>query len=212
MISNRESRQLQLSQMIRVSSLSLAILALAACGSPRGERARPPATAGVVDSAMPVESALARFRARVGARPDGLRDAAPSPDSLVRSVAGALARNDTTALIRAALSPAEFAYFYYPADPQARPPYELPPQIMWLQLSTRSDKGLGRLLGLLGGHRIDVLAHRCDAPEPHGPERVLAHCTVTYRVDGDSARTDRLFAAILERGGQYKILSFANDF
>lgn len=169
-----------------------------------------------VDSALPMSELLRRFRAPLGAAPAGLLGGAPTRDSLVRLVVRAVARRDTATLVRAALSMAEFAYFYYPDNPRALPPYELPPHIMWLTMGAQSDKGLSRLLRQYGGTRLRLGGYQCD-PRPQiqdgagGTERIWVRCAVTIRTGRRTAETRALFAAILEREGQFKILSYAND-
>lgn len=214
------------------ATLVAAALGPLACAEPSSSRSRPdaaraPQTAGAaagatraslvpVDSALPADQLLRRFRERLGPPPVALAGGAPSRDSLVRLVVGAVARRDTTALAAAEISAAEFAYFYYPGNPQARPPYELPPQIMWLTMKARSGRGLGRLLREYGGTPLQLKRYRCDRLQrvqdgTGGAERIWAGCTVTYRRLNGSTATQPFFAAILERSGQYKILSYANE-
>ncbi len=165
----------------------------------------------VVDSALAPATELRRFRKPLRGRPTRLGDATSSADSLIRAVAAAVERNDATALAHMALSMDEFAYLYYPTNPQSRPPYELSPQIMWLQMSSRSGKGLSRLLRAYGGKRLSVTHWTCDSlPQVEGENRIWAHCRVTHSGPEQSTVTEPLFAAIIERGGRYKILSYSN--
>ncbi|MGI8765619.1 MAG: hypothetical protein ACR2KM_03770, partial [Gemmatimonadaceae bacterium] len=167
-------------------------------------------TTPIVDSALSPATELRRFRESLKASPTRLSGAASSAESLINAVAAAVERNDADALARMALSTDEFAYLYYPTNPQSRPPYELSPQIMWLQMSSQSDQGLHRLLRAYGGKRLGVTRWTCDSvPHIEGDNRILAHCRVTHSGPEQSTVTEPLFAAIIERGGRYKILSYS---
>lgn len=173
-------------------------------------------TALPVDSALPIGEQLRRFRGRLGPAPGALVDGAPTRDSLVRLVVRALARRDTAALVRASVTAREFAYFYYPGNSLSRPPYELSPDIMWLTLRARSDRGLGRLLSRRGGAPVRLRGYSC-APraevqrESGSAVRIWTNCTVTVRRRDGAPESAPLFAAILERSGRFKVLSFANE-
>ena len=81
-------------------------------------------------------------------------------------------------------------------------------------LALASEKGERRLLERLGGAPLHVVAQRCDAaPERAGRNRVWSGCVVTVTgAPGRDTLSARLFGAIVERDGRYKILGYANDF
>jgi hypothetical protein len=91
-----------------------------------------------IDSAIPKDEELRRFR-RGLIEPAELTGGARSRDALVRSYVSALERGDTAALAALVITKAEFAYIYYPTNPQARPPYDLSPGLMWFMLQQRSE-------------------------------------------------------------------------
>ncbi len=195
------------------------LLPLLACLACEGRTPRPEATAagespptGVVDSVLPMDVALDRFRADL-AEPDRLRSGADTRDALVQGVIDALAANDTAAFERLAVDRAEWAWLYFPTSTVARPPYELPPALAWFQLQERNRRGVLRALRELGGHEIDSRGYACD-PEPteEGANLLWTGCTVTLSRDGGEPVTIRLFGAILERDGRFAVLSFTNDF
>lgn len=198
-------------------SLVAALLALAACradarpASPAAA-ARAPRPGAVIDSAMPIAEALRRFRADLLRAPSGFENGAASRDSLVGRWVRAVEANDTAALEPLAINRAEFAYLYYPTDPQARPPYELPPGLMWFQMQERSRQGAFRLLREFGGEPLGYAGYRCDPqPQIQGPNRIWKGCVVRLaRTAADTAEV-RLFGAILEHGGRFAFLSYAND-
>ena len=173
-----------------------------------------PAVVGVVDSAIPIDEALRRFRAglpEVAALGGG---AAPSRDLLVRRFVDAVARRDTAALRAMQLTRGEFAYLYYPATQYVRPPYELDPRTLWFLSREQSDKGLRRVVERVGGRAITLAGYDCSSEPPvrQGPNVIWGRCTVRYRAGADTLVERRLFSGVIERGGAFKFLSYANDF
>ena len=186
----------------------LFVIPFVACTSGETARAATP-TGHPAPSGM---ESLARFRTTVGPRPVRFEGGAPSRDSLVRAVVHAVEQADAAALSRLALSPAEFAYFYYPENPQSKPPYELQPDIMWLQMQSQSHKGSSRLLSTYGQQPLRFHTYACDSVATViGHIRTWGHCRVTHTGPDGKPKTTALFAAIIEREGIYKILSYANE-
>jgi hypothetical protein len=171
--------------------------------------ATPPADLPV-DSFVPPEEALRRFRA--GVPPvTRLQGGAPSRDSVVRLFARAVETRDTAIVNRLIVSRAEFAYLFYPTSPLREAPYELDPQMMWFQLRTQSEKGISRLFDRFGGRPIGYTGHRCpDAPLVQGENRVWEGCVV-QRSDSSGRLTQRMFGSIVARDGVYKFLGYGND-
>jgi hypothetical protein len=168
------------------------------------------ASAGIVDSILPREEALARFRAGLPAV-TALAGGASTRDALVQRFATALERADTAVLHGLLLSKAEFAWLYYPTNPQALPPYDLPPGLMWDLLSLGSGKGLRRALRDFGGRPLAYRGYQCD-PEAsrQGDNTVSGPCTVTV-ASGDTTAAVRLFGLLVERAGRFKFVSYANQ-
>jgi hypothetical protein len=174
----------------------------AGCG-----RAVAPARAAVTDSAVPWDEALRRFRAGM-VEPTELSHGAPSRATLVGWFVRAAGRGDGEALRRLALTPAEFAWFFYPTSPYARPPYDLSPEVFWLTLDAEGGSGLARLLAQFGGRPVGFAGYSCPAlPSVEGENRVHAPCTV--RVAGDTLG-QRMFGPIIERDGRFKFVNLAN--
>lgn len=162
-----------------------------------------------VDSAIPVEEALRRFRTGL-TQPAGLVGGHLSRETLVRGFVRALEVRDTAALRRMVLSPAEFAWLYYPSSPLSRPPYELAPSLLWFQLQGESERGASRLLAERGGQALGYRRHTCGPARQEGTIRLHPSCAL-YRTPtpGDSL-VERLFGLIVEQGGRYKFVSYAN--
>jgi hypothetical protein len=192
--------------------ISLLVLAVA-CerpATPSAERA--PSTAGVVDSALPIDTLLARFRATVTDTPTALGGGERSPEGLTRALLGALQAQDTATLQRLVLSRAEFAWLYYPHTRFTRPPYELGPELLWLQMGMASEKGIVRLIRRYGGSPLRFEALTCpDSALAEGPNRVTTGCRVRFAVGDSAARELGLFGSLLQRDGRYKFVSYANE-
>lgn len=167
----------------------------------------------VIDSIRPMAEELRRFRDSAGAEPDSLRNSAPTREALVARFMKAVSARDSAVLAGLHLDRAEFAYFYFPASRFSAPPYELPPGLVWRQMTAESNKGISVALRLLGGDDIEYRGHHCrDAPATHGAGRMWGGCRVTWRVTttGDTA-TAILFGSILERDGRFKFVSYTNE-
>jgi hypothetical protein len=194
-------------------SLSLTI-ACAACGTDGlegREAVRSETAPAVVDSILPIPVALARFRADIPEVPTGLRGGAESAEALVSELVRLIEADDTLGFEAIAFDRAEFAYLYYESSPLARPPYELPPALAWFQLQQGNRTSVLRLLRELGGRPLGYAGLVCDRPSlEQGENRIWSGCRV--RIErGDSAQEMRLFGALIERDGGFKVLSFTND-
>ena len=186
-----------------------AIAALAACGSPDA-RADLPESGLVVDSILPREEAVRRFREGL-APVDSLAGGAGSRDELVAAFARAIAAADTAAIARMAVSRAEFAYLYYPTAVEGKPPYDLEPGLMWFTLYERSNEGARKVLTRYGGHPMHLLGYDCGKGK-HREDRntIYGPCAVRWKTEAGDTVSVRLIGKILERDGRFKFLSYAN--
>jgi hypothetical protein len=192
--------------MLKHAVLLAALLALAAC-APDAPAAPPAAQSSViVDSIFPPEEAMRRFRAGLP-EVDSLSGGASSRGELVRRFVRAVEQQDTAMLRELLLTRAEFAYLYFPTSRFARPPLRTDPALLWFQMQMNSEKGIVRLLRRKGGADAGFRGHACeDAPVVEGENRLWEQCTVRV-ADG---RDDRWFGTVIERGGRYKLVSYAN--
>lgn len=182
----------------------------ASIGAAPAVRALPPRY--VVDSALPMEEQLRRFQRDVS-RPKELSGGGRSRQALVDSIVRALGRADTAALVRLQVTRGEFAFLLYPSSPLLGPPYRQPPDVAWMLLRASGDKGLRRLLDRRGGRPLFAAGIVCpDTAVAEGENRYWRRCELlVVRAPGDTAR-ERLFGAIVERRGQFKLLSFENQY
>src|SRR5262245_23982981 len=168
----------------------------------------------VIDSILPPEEELPRFRAALpGDSATKLVGGSPTRDALVRRFIRALAANDTADLRTMAVRGREFADLYYPESPYSHPPYKQPPSFAWRLIQDPSSAGLTKLLRRLGGQRIAFVSERCDPKVEHeGKTTRYVGCLVTVVTPSGDTATKRYFGSIIERGGQFKFLSYKNDF
>lgn len=185
-----------------------------ACGgdAPAADAAEPspPAAASVpsgpVDSSMTPEEALRRFREGLPA-PSALSGGAPSREALVRRFVEAVEAHDTATLRSVVVNRAEFAYLYYPTSPEA----SMRPDLAWFLGQQNSEKGIVRLLRRAGGTGMRYVRHSCEpTPRQKGENRVWDRCLVTFTQGADTT-TIRMFGSVIERGGEFKLVSYAND-
>jgi hypothetical protein len=163
-----------------------------------------------VDSVVPREVELARFRDGL-TKPDSLSGGEASREALIRSFVRALETRDTAALRQLSLTRAEFAWLYYPTNPQAAPPYDLSPALLWFLLEGRSRQGFYHLLEERAGAPLGYLDHRClGEVSLEGDNRVVGPCLVRrLQAPGDTVE-EKLFGPVVERGGRFKFVSYAN--
>lgn len=168
----------------------------------------------VVDSILPVDEELRRFRLAVGGTAaTSFSHSSSSRDALVRAFVRALAESDAAAFRRMALTAREFSDLVYPESPFTRPPYRQAPGLVWRQIQNPGGSGLKRLTRRLAGAELRYVDHRC-APKPdvQGENRIWTMCTVrVVTMMGDSL-SGRLFGSIIERHGQFKFVSYLNQF
>ena len=196
----------------RARADSLARVARDSARTAREDAARRARPGYVVDSALPPEELLARFRAGLP-RVDTLSGGAPSRDALVGAIVAALARGDSAALRRMAISAAEYGWLVHPRLPTSRPPYGQPPQLGWQLLASGGATGLARAIAFARREPLRFRGYRCpDSPLSYDGLLAWEHCTVRHATADGRARDVRLFGAIVALGGRYKVLSYANDF
>lgn len=164
---------------------------------------------GWIDSVVSIEEALRQFRADIPEQTTQFTHGAKSRDALMRQFADAVKTQDTASLTKLVVSQGEFAYLYYPNHPQSKPPYELSPQLMWFQMTMRSEKGLRRLLRDFGGQQI-LHGYSCaDSLEIQNGNKLWTQCVIQLPLKEQKQTV--LFSGIIEKDGIYKILSYSNS-
>jgi hypothetical protein len=193
----------------------IAVLASALLSGCSSSEAREPGATdstrgGVVDSILPLDEALRRFRADL-TEVSALSGGADSRDELVRQFVRALETQDTAAIRALVLDRAEYAWLYYPASTFAREPFYQMPQLNWFLTVEDSRKGISRVMTRYGGTDLRFAGYACpDTAHVDGGMRFWHRCTVRFTQDGVK-KAMRLFGSIAEHGGTYKFYSYAND-
>jgi hypothetical protein len=203
----------QLGDQLSVKKL-YAILAvlLAACGNTDASpvvQQRQDSVRTVVDSIFTLEEDVRRFKeSRGSASAAQLEGGAASRDELVRKFVTALEQRDTATLSEIVINAAEFIDLYYPASMFARPPYRQSPELRWFLMQENSNKGLSRLLQRYGGKPTGYAAYSCATRTIEGHNTIHDRCTLSWSLQ---PRSLRAFSTIVERGGRFKIMSYANE-
>jgi len=172
-----------------------------------------PAPGGRIDSVLPMAEYLRRFRHGL-TEPMRLEGGTTTREALARQFLAAVAVQDSGAMRRLLLSPAEFAWLVFPQHAYSAPPSELDPAVFWQRLGEESDEGLRATLRRFGSHTLGFRELRCQRDTVQlrpGPASLWSSCRMTYR-NGSKVETHRLFGSIVERDGRFKLLSLANEF
>ena len=203
--------------MTRAALIATVVLFSASCN-----RDRPAATAAATDSApdtaqhvdsvVPREVSIERFRQ--GTRQvTSFTGGAKSRDALVKAWVKAIEAADTVALKKMLINRDEFAWLYYPTASQGLPPYDLTPSLLWFMTDGQTTKGLRRLLEERAGKPLHFIGYSCDPkPTAEGENTVWGPCEIRQlRAPGDTVQ-ERLFGLLVERGGEWKFLSYKGRF
>ena len=168
----------------------------------------------VVDSILPVEEQLRRFRATIGGETmSALLHGSPSRDALVQRFMRALVAGDSAELRAMLVSPREFADLVYPESPNIKPPYQQDPALVWRTIQNPSESGFIRLVRRAGGVPAKLKSYACDAtPVRQGENTLWSNCRLTLVGEQGDKSTHRFFGSIVERGGQFKFMSYKNEF
>jgi hypothetical protein len=168
----------------------------------------------VVDSILPVEEMLRRFRTAVGGEPvTAFQYASDSRDALVARFMKAVASSDSLDLHRMALNAREFADLVYPESPNTHPPYRQDPALMWRTIQNPSVGGLTRLLRRTAEIPANLQSYECTGrTEQQGKNTLIGRCFLRVADTTGAISTHRYFGTIIERGGKFKIVSYRNEF
>lgn len=163
-----------------------------------------------VDSVLPRDVELARFRQGLGDSLSELQSDFRSRDAIIDAYVKRLAANDTAGLVQLALTKNEFAWLYYPTNPIGLPPYDLSAGLMWFQMEGNSRQGLLHALDERGGRNLHVVGYTCESTSTEGENRIHNRCALKkLQAPGDTV-PEILFGGILERHGRFKLIGFVN--
>ncbi len=204
-------------------AVSVGMLLLAAChgasseAPPSGQQTADTAVrpTGIIDSLLPVEEELRRFRVATPESIDRFQGGAPSREGLVRSYVRAIETSDNPALHRLLINRAEYAWLVYPESELTRPPYVQKPGLAWFLMQNASDRGITRVLNRHGGRPLGFRSFACEEePAVQGSNRIWRECRVRFApAEGAGGVVERkLFGGIIGRSGTYKFLTYATDY
>ena len=168
----------------------------------------------VVDSILPVEEQLRRFRAMVGGAPvTTFRNGSMSRDALVQRFMRAVVAADSNQLRAMAVDAREFADLIYPESPSTKPPYQQDPALVWRTIQNPSASGLKRLVRRAGGVPVRLASYKCEAAAAKQGRNILwSGCFLTLIGEKGDTSTHRFFGTIVEREGRFKFMSYKNEF
>jgi hypothetical protein len=198
----------------KAAALIAAAVALQGCRQARGgarqdsiNRAQP---GYVVDSMLPLDEELRRFRAAIGgSRVSALRGGSESREALVRRAVAALSSADTADLRAMTLDAHEFVDLVFPTSPFARQPYRQPVGFAWQQIRGSSTVGMRRLVRTMSGQTWRYVDHRCAPRAEHqGANTIWSSCMVRLLAPSGDTIPAQLFGSIIERDGRFKLVSF----
>lgn len=192
---------------MRHLTIAAVILVTAACSG--RDTAPPRHVERVVDSIIPREEALRRFREGTP-EVQALTGGAASRAALAEAVARALATQDTVALHALLLTRAEYAWLYYPTAAQGLPPYDLAPSLYWFTLEGRNGRALSTLLAdsLFADSRFQ--GEECGTVATHEGENSLwGPCIIRVIAPGGKSVGARVLSLVIERGGKWKVVSYS---
>jgi hypothetical protein len=168
----------------------------------------------VIDSLLPVEEEIRRFKAAIGGEPvTALSGGSDSRELLIARFTLAVERSDTAEFRKMIITAREFIDLIYPESPNTQPPYHQPPGFIWAQNQLVSSKGISRLLERRGGRHLNVLGVHCSLPpDRQGRNTLWVGCLLDTTDDASAGKRERLFGAIVERAGRWKFISYANGY
>ena len=201
------------SRRLSIFALGIAVTVLGCSPADNEALARPDSSSTAHGgTAVSMDEALRRFNEALPSV-TRLEGGASSRDGLVSAFITALEANDTAAVGRMHVSRAEYAHLYFPTSIYMNKPYQQDPALAWFLSAQNSETGITRALRRLGGHGLAFESYECATQGREGENTFWRSCTISYVDPQEKARvTRRLFGAIIERGGQHKFLSYANDF
>ena len=168
----------------------------------------------VIDSVLPVEEEVRRFRAKVGGEAVTMfAHGSICRDALVRRIVADVASRDTVDLLATLVSPREFVDLIYPSSPYTHPPLRQSPDVTWMLIANPSASGYRRLVTRLGGIRYELAGYACgETPEQQGANTFWTKCALRLVETSGDTSTQRWFGSIVERDGKFKLMSFSNQF
>jgi len=144
------------------------------------------------------------------AKQSSLENGQPSLRALAELALQAAEAGDALALNSLRVTEREYKELFFPEFPEAGPGHNIPCDFHWYHLNVRSLKGVQDVIDEHAGRKYELL----DVIATQGVESFKtfkAHKKVELKVrlSADGAEVQiRLFGSVMERAGEFKILSF----
>jgi hypothetical protein len=135
-----------------------------------------------------------------------------SERALADRVLGALAARDIAALQALPLSEQEFRHIVWPELPASRPDMGMPSEYAWRTLAQNSLANLAQMLDSHGGHRYRLVDVVFDGETTrYASFTVRRKARLIVHDQRGTERHLRLFGAVVERNGRFKLFSYVAD-
>lgn len=145
----------------------------------------------------------------VGCRWGEWEGAFESVEALGERVVIALNRGDEEELHRLRVTKEEYLGWMWPQFPASRPPIGFPPEFAWSNLETRSRVALSKALRSYGKSRLRYVGIRFERPEERYRNfRLKRGSVLVVQTPQGQQITLRFLGSVVERNGQYKLLSY----
>ena len=133
-------------------------------------------------------------------------------EAVTTAVLDALWQRDVNHLQSLAISQAEFKTTIWPALPQVRAGHGGSADYWWADLSTRSHGSMADVVGRFGGRRmrLETMAFG-GAPIDYATFRVHRNARLVVREADGTRQEIRVFGALIESGGGWKVYSYVVD-
>jgi hypothetical protein len=145
-------------------------------------------------------------------RPAPLVNSRSSPEALARDVMRAMDAGDLPRLRELALARKEFRVHVWPHLPASRPDRNVPFEFAWNMLHQTSEGYLQQTMGRLEQelHAVGQVQF-AGAATDYGDVTVHRDTEVIVTDPDGSQRTVRLFGAMIEQDGRWKVFSYVAD-
>lgn len=135
-----------------------------------------------------------------------------SPEDVAREALTLFEAGDSAALLRLALTEADFRAAVYPRLPASRPERNTSARFLWEMLQQRSRNSLAYTFDRYRGRSYELVAvDFVGETTDYGQFRIHRETVLTVRASDGQRGTLRLFGSMLEQQGRYQIFSFVTD-
>ena len=133
----------------------------------------------------------------------------PSPEALAEAVLAAFRRGAVDDLRALALTEQEFRDHVWPALPASRRERNMPFEFVWGRLHQNSEAHLRQTLGRFGGRSLTLIRVEFTGESTaYGRVRVHRGTRLVLRDPAGREQASRLFGAVVEEDGRFKVFSF----